>query len=288
MVLSGLAMLGLAVFATAQLLRYLSRRSAGGANRRDNVLTSYQSVTQGVAMCVALAAAYLTINWTSPAPPDPLFEQVVGLEEEAELEQIPATYFKPPPPPPPPLPPRIETVPDLLLAQPDPFTPEEVDPDLEIEPVPTVAIPTNPAPAASPPPPPVAPPPPPPATAPPPIKDFAEQMPVFGEDCYALAGAEQRACSDQALLKFLYKKLRYPALARENEIEGTVVVRFVVERDGSLSAIEAVREVGGGCTEEALAALRAIRESGKRFQPGRQNGRTVRVRYTVPVAFRLR
>lgn len=288
-VLLGLAMLGLTVLATAWSLRYFRRRSQPTTTRSGSVLVRYHSLTQGVAMCVALAAAYLTINWTSPVPPDPLFNQVLLEGDEEELRQIPATYFKPPPPPPPPVPPRIEAIEDLALVEPEPFKPDDITPETEVNPLITAPVSTDPAPAASPtaPPPPVAPPPPPPTTGPPPIEDYAERMPIFGEDCYALTGAEQRQCSDQALLKFLYKQLRYPALARENGIEGTVVVRFVVEQDGSLSAIEAVREVAGGCTEEAVAALQAINKQGKRFQPGRQNGHTVRVRYTVPVAFRL-
>ena len=286
-VLLGLAMLGLAVVATAWCLRYFRQRTGEKSIRSGNVLIRYQSITQGVAMSVALAAAYLTINWTSPAPPDPLFEGVFVEEEEMELQQVPATYFKPPPPPPPPVPPRIETVPDLTFVEPEPFTLE----DETIEPVINTSLPvTTPidfAPATSPTPPPPVTPPPPPTDEPAPIVDFVEQMPTFGEDCFALTGDERRVCSDKALMKFLYGELRYPAFARENGIEGTVVVRFVVERDGAISAVEAVRKVGGGCSEEAVAALQAINKQGRRFQPGRQNGRTVRVRYTVPVAFKL-
>ena len=82
---------------------------------------------------------------------------------------------------------------------------------------------------------------------------------------------------------FLQKTIRYPAVARENGTQGKVIVTFVCERDGSLTDIKVTRGIGGGCDEEAV---RALKQSPK-WRPGIQNGRPVRVQYSVPVSFTL-
>jgi len=83
--------------------------------------------------------------------------------------------------------------------------------------------------------------------------------------------------------KFLVKKLRYPATAKENNTQGRVIVQFIVEKDGSLSDVKVVRGVGDGCDEEAV---RLVKLSSP-WKAGIQNGRAVRVMYTVPVSFEL-
>lgn len=83
--------------------------------------------------------------------------------------------------------------------------------------------------------------------------------------------------------KFLSKNLRYPPIARDNGIQGRVFVNFVVEKDGSLTDIKVVRGIGGGCDEEAVRVLK----SSPRWNPGLQNGRNVRVSYTIPIFFQL-
>ncbi|WP_316749983.1 TonB family protein [Pedobacter gandavensis] len=83
--------------------------------------------------------------------------------------------------------------------------------------------------------------------------------------------------------KFLQRNLRYPELAQENGVQGRVLVSFVIERDGSISDVKLINGIGSGCDEEAL---RVIRKS-PRWKPGRQNAETVRVRYTIPLAFAL-
>ncbi|MEM6771620.1 MAG: energy transducer TonB, partial [Bacteroidota bacterium] len=129
------------------------------------------------------------------------------------------------------------------------------------------------------------PPPPEPVDAPP--IPFAERMPVFGNECFDLEDAERKMCSDRALLSFVQSRAHYPALARENGVQGMVVIAFTVEKDGSVTDIEAVREVPAGCTESALKAVRAIQTEGKKFLPGRQGGLPVRVRFNLPVKFSL-
>lgn len=84
-------------------------------------------------------------------------------------------------------------------------------------------------------------------------------------------------------LEGLYQRLRYPELARRMGTEGTVIVSFIVERDGSISDIECLRD-----PMEMLcgAAIQAVLQS--RFQPGTQEGRPARVRFSLPLRFRLR
>lgn len=82
---------------------------------------------------------------------------------------------------------------------------------------------------------------------------------------------------------YLSKNVRYPAVARENNTQGRVIVQFVCERDGSLTDIKVVRGIGDGCDEEAIRVLKAS----PHWTPGIQNGRPVRVQYSVPISFTL-
>ncbi len=109
-------------------------------------------------------------------------------------------------------------------------------------------------------------------TEPPPTKPlmFVEQMPSF-------PGGEQ------ALQEYLYKNIRYPAAARENGIEGTVVLQFVVGSDGAISEIKVLRDVKGGCTDEAIRVVKNM----PKWTAGKQNGVAVPVFFNLPVTFKL-
>ncbi|UOE50715.1 TonB family protein [Mucilaginibacter sp. SMC90] len=82
---------------------------------------------------------------------------------------------------------------------------------------------------------------------------------------------------------YLSKNIRYPAVARENNTQGRVICTFVVEKDGSLTDIKVVRGIGSGCDEEAVRVLK----NSPKWKPGIQNGRPVRVQYSVPISFTL-
>ncbi|AYL93959.1 energy transducer TonB [Mucilaginibacter celer] len=82
---------------------------------------------------------------------------------------------------------------------------------------------------------------------------------------------------------YLGKNIRYPAVARENNVQGRVICTFVVEKDGSLTDIKVVRGIGSGCDEEAVRVLK----NSPKWKPGIQNGRPVRVQYSVPISFTL-
>ncbi|MDB5110244.1 MAG: hypothetical protein JWR67_1358, partial [Mucilaginibacter sp.] len=87
----------------------------------------------------------------------------------------------------------------------------------------------------------------------------------------------------QEFYNFLSKTIKYPAEMREKKVQGKVYVQFVVEEDGSLSDIKAIRGPGSGSEEEAVKAIGLS----PKWNPGIQNGKTVRVQYTVPVNFAL-
>ena len=88
---------------------------------------------------------------------------------------------------------------------------------------------------------------------------------------------------EEALMRFLNDNIRYPAIARESGIQGTVFIQFIVERDGSVSNVRVVRGIGGGCDEESLRVVGRM----PRWTPGKQRGRAVRVEFVLPIRFTL-
>ena len=81
----------------------------------------------------------------------------------------------------------------------------------------------------------------------------------------------------------LNRRIKYPEMAKRVGIEGRVTIEFIVDENGDVAWAQVLKGIGGGCDEEAL---RAVRES--KFSPGRQRGRAVKVRMSLPVVFRLR
>jgi periplasmic protein TonB len=208
----------------------------------------------------------------------------VTLEEPPSLDKT-----KPPPPPPPPTPPPPPppTKPTIRFVEPEPKKDEEVKKE--------------------------EPPPPPeelkkadidvktkegdkdakPVLAPvddgkgkeePPPKPVVEDKPKV-EEIFTVV-EQQPEFPDggtKGMYEWLGKNIKYPAIARENGIEGKAIVQFVVEPDGSISNVNCVRGPEGGCKEEATRVIKMM----PKWIPGKQQGRPVRVRYTLPVVFKL-
>ncbi len=86
-----------------------------------------------------------------------------------------------------------------------------------------------------------------------------------------------------AFRKWVQKHLEYPTIAAENGIEGTVYVRFVVDKDGSISNIQVLRSVDPSLDEEAVATVK----SAPKWEPGSQRGKPVRVQFNLPIVFQL-
>lgn len=87
-----------------------------------------------------------------------------------------------------------------------------------------------------------------------------------------------------ALMQFLGKNIKYPTIAQENGIQGRVTVQFVVNRDGTIVDPEVIRGVDPSLDKEAVRVIMSM----PKWKPGKQGGKTVRVKYTVPVTFRLK
>jgi len=116
-------------------------------------------------------------------------------------------------------------------------------------------------------------PPPPPPPPPPPADEVYNYVEIFPE----FPGGEAE------MQRFIARNIVYPQVALESGIEGVVVVQFVVDSKGIIRNPVVVRDIGGGCGEEALKVIRKM----PTWKPGEQNGRPVSVRYTLPVRFRL-
>lgn len=109
-----------------------------------------------------------------------------------------------------------------------------------------------------------------------------EEMPRF-KGCEDLPANERKSCADKKMLEHVYKNIKYPAAARKAGIQGTVVVRFIIEKDGRISNVEPIRKIGKGCDEEVVRIVKAMPD----FIPGKQRGKNVRVQYNLPVKFKL-
>ena len=103
------------------------------------------------------------------------------------------------------------------------------------------------------------------------IFEVVEQMPEFPNG--GMAG----------LMQFLSKNIKYPTIAQENGTQGRVIIQFVVERDGTITDVHVARGVDPYLDKEAVRVVQSM----PKWIPGKQNGKAVRVKFTVPVMFRL-
>ncbi len=94
---------------------------------------------------------------------------------------------------------------------------------------------------------------------------------------------ERKDCSTKKQLKYVYGELKYPTEAKKNGIEGTVVVTYVVEKDGSITGAKIIRDVEMGCGDEALRIVNTM----PNWIPGKQRGKAVRVQFNLPIRFQF-
>ena len=102
------------------------------------------------------------------------------------------------------------------------------------------------------------------------IFDVVEEMPEFPGGM-------------AALMQYLGKNIKYPTIAQETGIQGRVIVQFVVNRDGSIVDAKVVRSVDPYLDKEAIRVISSM----PKWKPGKQRNKAVRVKYTLPVMFRL-
>lgn len=176
------------------------------------------------------------------------FEVTLVDQEVVQMEEMVQTQQVEKPPPPPPRPPVPVEVPDDEVLLDDEL---DLDMSLDIDEVPDL------------------PPPPPP-------KEEEEAEPeifVIVEQSPELIGG----------LPGLQKKIKYPEIAKKAGVEGRVFLQFIVDEQGNVSDPIVTRGIGAGCDEEAV---RAILEA--KFKPGKQRGKAVKVKMSLPITFRLK
>lgn len=265
----------------SQLVKYTS--TIIGRNKYPEVDPFKASSTYlKMSLLFALLITLLAMNVTTYEREVEIPEDALTLVEEFEIE--PPRTAEPPPPPPPPPPPVIQEVPNEEILEEDQveFIDQSIEEQTEVAhiPAPTTVKKE------------MAPPPPPPP--PPPLEEefeeifkVVEEMPQF-PGCESISDkAERKQCADKKMLDFIYRNIRYPAIARENGIDGTVVIQFVVSKKGVIQKAKIIRDIGGQCGDEALRVVNLMNEKEGNWIPGRQGGKHVKVQFMLPVKFKL-
>ncbi|NDV47119.1 energy transducer TonB [Paludibacter sp. 221] len=201
---------------------------------------------------VALSFVYVAFEWTDR---EVTVYEVADTEFvfEEELDIIQTAETPPPPPPPPPAPVVVEVlnvVDDTEEVEDIDFTSED-DKNEEI----VIEIPV----AA-------------------PIVEEEEEV-IF----QVVEKMPEFPGGPQALFEYLNKNMRYPVIAQENGIQGRVICQFVVNRDGSIVDIVVVKSIDPSLDKEAIRVIQSM----PKWNPGQQRGKSVRVKYTLPVNFKL-
>ncbi|MEA5062878.1 MAG: energy transducer TonB [Petrimonas sp.] len=219
------------------------------ANIETHKLTS---ILMGIVVAVALL--FFAFEWSSETKK--LDENVIVQDVLAE-EEIEITRRDPLPPPPPP-PPAPETPEIIEVVQ------EKVDTKIVINTEDDAS--KRQMEAYVPPPPPK-----------PKVEEVTEEIFVVVEEQPEFPGG------NTAMMKFLSDNIKYPVIAQENGIQGRVITNFVVERDGSITDVQVVRGVDPSLDKEAIRVIQSM----PKWKAGKQRGSAVRVRFTLPVVFRL-
>lgn len=203
---------------------------------------------------VGLSLLFFAFEWSTQTRK---LDEAVIVQDVLAEEEIEITRREPTPPPPPP-PPEPETPEIIEVVE------EEVETTLDIKTEDDQSqrqIQTY-----------VPPPPPKPKQ-----EEVTEEIFVVVENQPEFPGG------NAAMMKFLSDNIKYPVIAQENGIQGRVICNFVVERDGSITDVQVVRGVDPSLDREAVRVIQQM----PRWTPGKQRGQAVRVRFTLPVVFRL-
>ncbi len=113
----------------------------------------------------------------------------------------------------------------------------------------------------------------------------ADEMPYFhGCQVFAADPEQHRRCSDERLVAYIARHLSYPEKAREQQVEGTVYVQFIVDETGAVVQPRLLMDIGAGCGEAALALVRQM----PRWEPAKLGGKPVAVKMNLPIRFQLK
>jgi len=120
------------------------------------------------------------------------------------------------------------------------------------------------------------------------VFSVVEEMPRFpGCEDIILSKEERKKCAEDNMLRFIYHHIRYPDSARINGTEGRAIIQFNVSEKGMVDNATLVRDIGHGCGEEALRVVNLMKEENIIWKPGIQEGKPVKVKFTLPIAFKL-
>ena len=203
-------------------------------------------------LILVLSICYVAFEWTEKEVTKyEVAEDLAFIDEEIDIQQT--TQETPPPPPPP----AVQEVEVLNVVEDDVETETieintEDDKDVEVVIAPPVEAPVE--------------------------EEEEEVIFVVVESMPEFPGGQQ------AMMKYVAENIKYPVIAQENGIQGRVICQFVVEKDGKVSDIQVVRSSGEASLDKE--AVRVINSMPK-WKPGKQRGKPVRVKYTLPVNFRL-
>lgn len=241
-------------------------------------LNKNRSIYLKVGFICSLSFMFLAFNWTTDFyVPE---EKQIVLDGEPPIQMMRTIQEKKRLPPPPVVAPTIEPVIEEFEMTTEPITETIDEPISEPQALEQEQIIAAPVPKPAPiPPAPVA-----KEEGPGEIFAVVEEMPRFpGCEDQKMSKAEKKSCAEKAMLEYVYSHIKYPSLARSSGIEGIAAVSFVVEKDGSLQDFQIVRDPGGGLGKEASRVVKLM----PKWIPGKQRGNAVRVKYTLPVKYKL-
>ena len=203
-------------------------------------------------LILVLSICYVAFEWTEQEVTKyEVTEDLAFIDEEIDIQQT--TQETPPPPPPP----AVQEVEVLNVVEDDVETESieintEDDKDVEVVIAPPVEAPVE--------------------------EEEEEEIFMVVETMPEFPGGQQE------MMKYIGTNIKYPVIAQENGIQGRVICQFVVEKDGKVTDIKVVRSSGDASLDKE--AVRVINSMPK-WKPGKQRGKPVRVKYTIPVNFRL-
>jgi hypothetical protein len=120
------------------------------------------------------------------------------------------------------------------------------------------------------------------------VFSIVEEMPRFpGCEYFASDSSTKKSCSDKKLLNFIFEEINYPNLGRYCGVEGMSVVQFTVAEHGYLCNIRVLRDPGVGLGMESRRVISMMNEMPFRWVAGKKEGQTVRVKYNMPIRFKL-
>lgn len=217
-------------------------------------LESRKAIFFEIGLVVALGVLFLAFEWRTDSAEKGGFNDQVNIEQ-IEDEIIPITQQMLKPPPPPPQPPRVTDIIDIV--EDDIDLTEKLDITDAEDVSENVTNPTD--------------------------YDYEGYEGEYGDDEVFVVAEHMPVFPPGDVTKWLAKNTRYPPLAEQNGIQGRVFVKFVVEKDGSVSNVEIVRGADPSLDKEALRVVNSM----PKWKPGKQRDKAVRVSFTVPINFYL-